>query len=66
MDQGFDFQLLNILNPNSAAPSGKFVFETYTMDQYLISNITNGPVISNTKPGNMTQVLIRPSVYADG
>lgn len=63
---GFAFLLIGVKNPSSLAPSTKFRFETYTSDNYLISNITNGPTITNTKLSTMSSATIRPSVYADG
>ena len=58
--------LIGVKNPVSMAPSTRFRFETYTPDGYLISNITNGPTITNTKPSTLTSAAIRPSVYSDG
>jgi len=63
---GFAFLLIGVRNPPSLAPSTRFRFETYTSDGYLISNITNGPTITNSKPSIMSSSTIRPSVYADG
>jgi hypothetical protein len=66
IDSGFDFILTNVQNPPSMAPSSAFsVFITST-DGFNVSTITSGPTVANTKPSNMTQISIKPSVYADG
>jgi len=58
--------LTNIINPPSMAPSGQFQISTFTAENYNISKVINGPTVTTRKASNMTQVLIRPSVYSDG
>lgn len=63
---GFDFMLVNLTNPPSLAPTSQFIFEIYSVDDYLIGNITSGPTVANTKAGSINQIFIKPSIYSDG
>ena len=62
----FSFFLLNITNSGSMAPSSNFMFTLYTIDDYLIGNVTSGPTVANTKASAMTSLFIKPSIYSDG
>lgn len=62
----FSFVLVNVTNAASMSPSSSFMFELYTMEDYLIGNVTSGPTVANTKPSSMASMFIKPSVYSDG